>query len=165
MVFRLKSQVTDKDMGYKRILQEIKVMQSKPFVKVGILKEHGKKGHKKGKGVTVLQVAVSNEYGTGKIPARSFVRSTYDENKRKWTEVTKRIKDQILLGKITALKGLKKIGVIIEEDIRKKIRTGDFAPNTAATIARKKSSKPLIDTGQLLQTIKSKVFKRSDTNR
>ena len=36
---------------------------------------------------------------------------------------------------------------------------GDWAPNTAATINNKKSSSPLIDTGQLRRSVASAVVK------
>ena len=44
-------------------------------------------------------------------------------------------------------------GVIGVRAVQDKIMTGPFAPLQPRTIARKKSSRPLIDTGQLRQAV------------
>lgn len=60
----------------------------------------------------------------------------------------------VILGKQPAQDGLNQIGNYIEGLVKKKIKNGPFVPLSPATINRKGSSKPLIDTGHLRQSIR-----------
>ena len=48
---------------------------------------------------------------------------------------------------------LGQLGEMTKGDVQTEIRSGDFAPLKPATIKRKGSSRPLIDTGQMVQSI------------
>ena len=48
---------------------------------------------------------------------------------------------------------LKKIGIFQKDLIQEKITEGEFAPNAASTVKKKGSSKPLIDTGRMRQSV------------
>ncbi|MDC9598831.1 hypothetical protein [Xenorhabdus anantnagensis] len=94
---------------------------------------------------------------TIKIPERSFLRSTLNENKDKYAdELAKGIKSELLNDGDPRV-ALDKVGGMIAGDVKAKIMTGIPPPLSPKTIKRKKSSKALIDNGQLLQSITYEV--------
>lgn len=147
--------ITDKDMGFKKFVSDISKLKKKPFVKFGILASIGSKKKKNSKKLTVLEVGVYNEFGTNRIPSRPFIRTTYDENKEKYFLRLKTIMSESL----NANGALEMVGLEAVSDTKNLIKKthGSWAPNSPATIRRKKSDKPLIDTGQLLNSIQHKV--------
>ena len=158
----------EKDYGFKRIMKQYELLARKPYVKVGLLSGPSNKpkevrtsdgGTKLKEELTILEVAVFNEFGTKNIPERSFIRSTYDEKKNEWWALTKNLKSKIYKGTSDVKTSLKIIGEKIVADDQKKIRSNVPPPNKPSTVRRKKSSKTLIDTGQLLGSIKYKVYK------
>ena len=48
---------------------------------------------------------------------------------------------------------LNRIGVVAKGIIQEEIRDGSFAPNAPSTIRQKGSAQPLIDTGQMRQSV------------
>ena len=67
--------VTDRDLGWKKIKQELEVA-SRLEVAVGLLQ-----GDKNGDGVQIAEYAAYNEFGTDTIPSRPFMRTAFDENR------------------------------------------------------------------------------------
>ena len=65
------------------------------------------------------------------------------------------------VGKAMA-EALARTGQYIEGEIKRKIGSGPFTPNSPATIRKKKSSKPLIDTGHMRQSVRYEIGDRSD---
>jgi len=148
--------ITDKDYGWKELKKELQKLEKKPFTKVGILEGKGSKLYKKSS-IKVIDVAVANEFGTATIPARPFMRKTYDENQTQYNRLFKRAYNNIIDGKSTVKISLGKIGLFAENKTKKRLRSGPWTPNAPRTIAKKKSSRPLIDTGQLVNSIVSKT--------
>lgn len=62
-------------------------------------------------------------------------------------------------GKTTVYRALMRVGQEHADDIKAKIRSNISPANAASTIARKKSSKTLIDTGAMLQSVTATVKK------
>ena len=114
-------------------------------VVVGLL---GDSGAHEG-GTSIVEVATYNEFGTRNIPERSFLRSTYEENKDEW------ISD--LMQRYQSNKKMDGLGMRMKRDVQKKITELSAPPNSEATIRKKKSSNPLIDTGLMRQSINYKV--------
>lgn len=111
--------------------------------------------------VTNAQVATWMEYGTPTIPSRPAFRMTIEQNAVKYYKfiksglvavVERRLKDTHLL--------LSLLGERAVADVRLTIRKGVPPPLSADRIKRKKSSKPLIDTGQLINSITYEVESR-----
>lgn len=101
----------------------------------------------------IIDIASIHEFGTKNIPMRPHVRITLDEDKE---ALQKRIVKEINLildGLSTPEQSLKRLGEWHASRIKRKIKTGDFTPLAPATIAKKKSSKPLIDSGQMIQSV------------
>ena len=147
------SKVIVRDFGYARILKELNRTDG-VFVTVGV---HGEAGSRQ------VQIATFHELGTpgGLIPQRSFIRSTVDGRRKDIAEVQTKSLDKIVDGKATAEDAAGIVGLWVENAIKKKITSGDPAwpPLKDATIARKGSSRPLIDTGQLRASITHVVTK------
>lgn len=159
---------TDKDLGRKKFIEEYSKAKG-AHVKLGftgIKAVQTKRGDtEKGvtkvtPGLTVVQVAAFHEFGgeDNNPPERSFLRSTFDRTVRERNEFVVRLLSNIAIGKMTveralALMGLKGVNDL-KTTIREKMTTGpgDQA-NTESTIKRKGSSTPLIDTGQMLNSI------------
>ena len=174
---RVKTKTIDKDLGYLDILKQLKKLEDKPFVKVGFPAEFKSASTPKkftsasvgesdsvvliDPNVTVLDAAIWNEFGTEIIPERSFVRSAFDKNRAKYEKTTKKLLIQIYQSKVSVERALDILGLLIETDIKDMIRNGDFEPLSDVTIAKKGSDKPLIDTAQMINSVRFKrIMKR-----
>jgi hypothetical protein len=158
----MKSKTTDKWTEHgKKVQRYIKQLRGKPYVKVGILEQkfdEAKDSREKSKSENTLgQVAVANEFGTDQIPERSFLRSTADKKAKVWADQTEKYRKQVMEGHMTPEQALGLLGLKIETDTKTTIRSNVPPPNSPATVARKGSSKTLIDTGQLLNAIAPQV--------
>ena len=63
-------------------------------------------------------------------------------------------------GTTTAEKILREIAVFQKGLIQETIVEGDFEPNAPSTIRKKKSDKPLIDTGRMRQSVMTVIDKK-----
>ena len=110
-------------------------------------------------GTTIAEVAAYNEFGTKnsdgsqRIPERPFMRQSVEKNEDMIGKVGEELFKQFAQGKLTADEAIRKMGALQVGLIQKEIRDGGFAENDAATIKRKDSSKPLIDTAHMMQSI------------
>lgn len=104
-------------------------------------------------GTPVAQVAEWNEFGTSSIPPRPFMRDAVIDGKKRWIEYLAR---QVEAYEDVHL-AFGRLGELVRNDIVKSINLHTEPPNSPVTIARKKSSHPLIDTGFLKSSITYKV--------
>lgn len=110
-------------------------------------------------GESVAEVAVSNEFGRGNVPARPFIRAAMRDDSRKIeTAVKYAVTDFINGGNVNDV--YNEIGEAAVEAIIMQIKSGGFAPNAPATVKIKGFNKPLIDTGLMFQSLTSMVEKR-----
>ena len=152
--------VRDEDRGYEDLLQRVRAMQNKS-IEVGIFESKGSElypdatflGKLAGSAVTVLDVAIWNEFGTDHIPERSFIRAWFDENAAKTKEAVRLMLIAVKQGKYTPEQALELIAQRFVAEIQKRMAEGIPPPNAPATIEMKGSDKPLIDTGQLRSSI------------
>lgn len=80
------------------------------------------------------------------VPPRPFLRDAQNNaNKRAKNLVKTRLHEGT---NVDAL--CKELAVMLTDEVKKSIRTGNWEANRPSTIRKKHSSKPLIDTGQLL---------------
>ena len=100
-----------------------------------------------------------NEFGTKTIPARSFIRSTFDSNKAKYLRQLEGDLQKALRRGRPLKAAMVRLGNEQRNDIVKKITSLRVPPNDPATIAQKGSSNPLIDTGIMRATIRFRVKK------
>lgn len=106
----------------------------------------------------IAEYATVNEYGLNDIPARPFMRNTYQENISNYRNLVENAIYDVLGGS-DAETGLTKVGMQMQNDIKDNIRNGDWTPNAPSTIERKGSSKPLIYKGAMLGAIHFEIRK------
>jgi HK97 gp10 family phage protein len=113
-------------------------------------------------GKSIPMYAAYNEFGTSRIPARPFMRTTASEHQNEWCEtLAGALKGEILKDNAKGAMGL--VGEQMKAHIQQTIQKGSFAPNSPKTVANKRRKgkvepdHPLIDTGQMLASIISEV--------
>lgn len=126
-------------------------MKARPHARVGVMQD----GEAASGELTMAALAVIHEFGapSAGIPERSFLRSTLAENRAEYVKMAGRLVRGIMLGKFDTEKALNMLGARVANDVKAKIKGGIPPENADSTIARKGSSKPLIDTGRLLGSI------------
>lgn len=119
------------------------------------------------RGSTNVDKAIWNEFGTkggasgggwgGPIPERPFMRNTVRNNKNKYLRAMKTEAPRILRGEVGTRQVLSKLGVLGQNDIQDEITSLRSPPNSPVTIALKGSDNPLIDTGEMRQSVTWKI--------
>lgn len=103
-------------------------------------------------GVDMAEIAAFNELGTSTSPSRPFLRQTVEKNEDKISAMCERAAKQLAAGG-SAEQGLKQLGAFGVSLVQETIVSGNFTPNAPATVKAKGSDKPLIDTGQMRQSV------------
>lgn len=154
--------VQDIDLGYSKIMNAFRHDLNGTVIAAGVQAEDKAAKRKKGKVVNtdipLVVVAAVHEFGSANIPQRSFLSSTYDENKSRIETMA----ENVVAGTIKNIStdaAVNQLGNVMQGMIQKKIVNGPFTPLKPATIKRKGSSKPLIDTDRLRQSIRYVVMK------
>jgi hypothetical protein len=150
------------DHGFAQTLKELDKL-GHYFTKVGFpergeAKEATRKGsgHEIGTDISqIIQVVAVHEFGAPNknIPERAFVRPSFDENYQALQEFKRLQWKLVTKGNQTAETGIKKIGEWMTARTKRKIQTGHFEPLKEATIKRKGSARPLIDTAQMINSV------------
>lgn len=143
MAANIRDTVTADGKKFEKMLKELEQLE----VRVGI-----QQGETNEDGVDLVDIAMFNELGTVHIPSRPFLRDSVDANEDRINSFLQAMKQELLNGG-SAEDVLKKIGVFQKGLIQKQIVNGDFAPNEEATIKKKGSDTPLVDTGRMRQSI------------
>ncbi len=156
-----KSSFTDSRSKFDKITEELSLAEN-AYVLIGfqqgtVTKSQTKDKRTKKAGLSIPEIAAENEFGTMQIPARSFMRTSFDENAQLIGRAIENQYDKIAEGKSTTKKSLGLIGLLMKDLIQVKIRQITTPPNAASTIRVKKSSKPLIDFGQMVSAVDYKV--------
>lgn len=126
---------------------------------VGVLGPNAAASHD---AVTNVDVATWNEFGVEidgeeHVPERSFLRATIDI---KNAEITKRLGAELgkaYAGKQSTHNAFDRTGLAVVGMVQQRIADGIPPGNADATIEKKGSNKPLIDTGQLRSSISHQV--------
>lgn len=113
-------------------------------------------------GVDMVDIAAWNEVGNAHTPARPFLRKSADENEEQIKGFCQRQLRELAEGRATAQSVLNSIGVMQVGLVQEKITDGDYVPNAPATISRKRSEKPLIDTGRMRQSVTFVIRPKSE---
>lgn len=125
----------------------------------------GKSG-KKGRQITNVEVGAYHEFGSVKVkdrpPQRSFIRSTIDEKKQMIDSEMKKIASGFYANERTDL-SLLLLGEKVKKAMIEKIKSGIKPPLKPKTIkAKDGKSTPLINTGQLWNSLSAQVRKATD---
>jgi hypothetical protein len=107
-------------------------------------------------GLTIATIAAVNNFGSadGRIPARPFLAPAIDKGAPQYQRLAELMIPKVLSSEMTMLMLLEQMGQLAEGHIKQEITDIDSPPNAAATIARKGSDNPLIDTGAFRQSIR-----------
>lgn len=105
----------------------------------------------------LVQIGRAHEYGLG-VPERPWLRTALAAHGKVWAGG---LKVALKLRAGGDLEGsvvtLRQVGVVAVDDVQTTIATGPWKPNAPYTIKRKGSSKPLIDTTQMVQSIRATI--------
>lgn len=105
-------------------------------------------------GTLVAAVAAYNNFGTDKIPPRPFFSNMVAEKSGDWPRaIAKNLKANNYDVELTL--GL--VGQGIKDQLQQSIKDTNSPPLAKSTIQRKGFEKPLIDTGQMFDNVKSIV--------
>jgi hypothetical protein len=168
------STVTTTDRGASALMARAQALAGGMRVRVGVLdnspKREGraaqsKKARVRAKGaasasrrtLSLLEVAVVHEFGAGPVPQRSFIRATIDARRADIEAELANLARGVVGGQIEARQALDLLGAKVAGWCQSRIADGIAPALKAATIKRKGSSKPLINTGQLRSAITWRV--------
>lgn len=151
-----KFRIKDSDPGFRKLKKNFKGPDS---VDIGVFA---------GQGSDLVIYAATNEFGTDRagpnrnitIPERSFLRAGVDENKKAFVSFIAGAAPKVVLGKESKKSVLSKLGLLAQGKVQKRIASGPFVPNAPSTIRIKGSSRPLINTGRLRQSITFEVGRK-----
>lgn len=176
----VKDRWTGKGKSFMKELDELCRLK----VCVGFQSQDSKNKRKKESGepssdkeVTNLDVAMWNELGTPYMPSRPFMRNSIDKNKpviqKNAAALIKNLGEGITAKMVLTVLGTQQVSFMAQE-----IDTGDFKPNAEITISGgwmrnkksgklfrvkgKKSTKPLVDSHQMQQSIHFVVRPKGD---
>ena len=152
---------TDNKIFQKKLEEQLALLNNS-YVLVGFQEnsqthDQTKNNRTKKGGQSMPQIAADNEFGTKNIPARPFMRPAFDENRSSINKVIDKQYKKIQDGQTTVQTALGLIGLYMIDLIQQKILSIHTPPNSPRTIAAKKSSKPLIDFGQMFASVTSKT--------
>jgi len=141
------------DRGWDRIKRELRVADGS-FTKIGY-PQNANPAPGESTMSEIIEIAAVHEFGAPNrnIPIRAHVRPSFDENIAGLKRIVKNTYNKIVDGKINTKVALGIIGEFGVSKLQGKIRKGPFTPLSPYTIAKKKSSKPLIDTAQMIQSV------------
>lgn len=148
------AKVIDIDWGMKRVQLDIKELGDYS-IKVGLM------GNDEVNGVSVVDYAVYNEFGTRTIWERPFMRKTYDDNIELATKYIEFMAGQMLDGKMKPTRIVNDVGLWYSNKIKATIRDAKnwAVPNSPITVKMKGSTSPLIDTGRMVGAVNYEVNK------
>lgn len=145
------AQVTGNLAKIKQLIEQLKASGEKA-VYVGFPVEFNEKVEGLDN-FNLASLAAVLEFGNERIPSRPFLRQTLAENQEKYTALfVKLFESGVSIEQI-----YEQIALIAQGDVQQNIVNGKWTANAPSTIKRKKSSKPLIDTGKLRQSVRGIV--------
>ena len=128
-----KVKLVDRDLGFSKLFANAKAVKNSK-VRVGVFDsgEADPDG-----GLTVAELALIHEYGTddGHIPARSFVRSTFDAKRAELAAMGEKLIVRVIEGKVKIDAALNALGAKLADDIKRAVTTGAGIPPPNAPAA------------------------------
>lgn len=147
--------------GGNRWRQALAAYRSDAVAKVGIL-EGATYAEGENAGQPVAPIAAIHEFGTERVPARSFMRATLAAKKDAWAQF---LAQYLKANPGKVVEALTAVGEAAAKDMMQTIENGIAPPLTVETITRKAIRKgreannalPLVDTGTLESSIACQV--------
>lgn len=146
--------VRDTDRGYKRTVDTIFDLSANPVdIGVGVFDDSGTYGD----GTSVVEVAMYQEFGTSRIPERSFIRAYIDENEIRIREMMRDSLQAVARGVVSKDTAMRLLGQKIANEMKGRLSAGIPPPNAPSTVKQKGVNAPLVNTGRLREAIKYRV--------
>lgn len=111
-------------------------------------------------GASLAEIAAFNELGTSTIPARPFMRQSFENHEKELQAACDQVNAMLSNGS-TCESALEELGVFAKGLVQNEILEGEFEPNSPSTIAKKGSDTPLIDTGRMRQSVNYVIKERT----
>lgn len=108
-------------------------------------------------GTPVAYVATIHEFGIGRIPARPFMRPAVADHGREWIDLLGQGAKAAINGGPSPAEVLEAVTLAAAGNVAEKIQAVTSPPLSPVTIKRKGHDKPLVDTGQMVQSVTGKV--------
>lgn len=126
------------------------------YVKVGIMRSEG---GEQVDGLSLVEIAAVHEFGSRTTPERSFIRRTTDAKRDAIAALCAKLCKQVVTDRMKPDRALAVLGAFGAAEVKKTITEGDGIPPAlaASTIKAKGSSRPLVDTGRMLNAITYEV--------
>lgn len=173
-----RGRVVDVDRGYAAMMRRARALQG-AAVRIGVLEAKGRAPVTRrnsageilggGSAFTMVALASVHEFGSlsANVPERSFLRTTFDDQRARYHALMRRVLRLYIIGRIPLRSALGLVGLQFENDVRARIR-GGLRPGLAASTLRARrrrgkgnrkfaGHKPLIDTGRLIGSISHEV--------
>lgn len=146
-----------KDGAWRELVAKIRGEGKNSHVRVGVMGG----GQHEGSDMTIAEIAAEQEFGNPKsnLPERSFIRATFFVRRTNaLVTMLGKVGRAILTEKTTLRDGLEMLGQWGAAEVKNTITEIDIPPPLhPRTVENKGSSKPLVDTGQLLGAITHEV--------
>lgn len=144
-----------KPNAFKKLMDSVRGMTEKGVVAgfpKGVLNTPHYETDKQGvQGPSIIDVAISNNYGIN-VPRRDFMTPSSKKWMKFFSESLNQVRRELLSNKINPDKFLKAMGQKGSDIISQEIIALDTPPNSPYTIAKKGSSNPLVDTGDMARS-------------
>lgn len=149
MTTRAKFKVTQISTGRLHELRE-ELKLDKRVINVGI-----PEGKTEKDGTPLAMIAAAHEFGVEEngIPERSFLRASNTKHRPQFVALNRANLIKVVRGEMTVTQALGQLGELAKGYVQAYIGSANLKPLKPATIKRKKSSRPLIDTGTLRQNV------------
>lgn len=139
-----------KDKGLKQLLKAMK--GTIPVARVGVLGGNGNRTD----AVTNADVGAAHEFGTDKLPVRSFLREPITDNLNKRLQEAgafdkQNLNEVIRIGSL--LPWLQKVAVVANGIVLEAFDTGGFGKWKPSDFSKKKNHQTLVETQQLRNSI------------
>ena len=151
---KMTAKVIEYDHGMKHIERAIRSAGNRKIISEAGFPVGGKAAPGRYNYSELLKVAASHELGE---PRRPFISQSFDVNTPKYIREVEKLTRRFTGGMSDLKEEVKRLGGMQAMDKKEEIDKGNFAPLSQSTIERKGHDHPLIETGQMQDTIQSKV--------
>ncbi len=132
------------------------------YVKVGILASKGGEQTHPDSEMSLIEIMATHEFGSSddRVPERRPLRKTFQdgEGPRRTADVIAKLARKIITEDMDPERALKVLGTWAVKEVKNTITSEDLPPPLAeSTVEAKGSTKPLVDTGLLLNSIAFEV--------
>lgn len=101
----------------------------------------------------VVERATFNEFGAGDVPSRPFMRTAFAGREAELEHTMRRAAERVVSGDGNLAQAMESIGDMGATMIRERIINMSTPPNAASTVARKGFNDPLIESGEMRDSV------------